>query len=248
MKHIASCSFGKDSVATILLAIENNEPLDIVLFSEVMFSHSENISGENPEHIKWIYTTAIPKLQQMGIQVEVVRAKKDYISYFSQKVIRGKRAGTIRGFPLGGRCLVNKELKVKPIKDWLKKIEGEYIQYIGIATDEPDRLDRLSGSKVSLLAKYGYTEQMAKRKCEEYELLSPIYKTTNRGGCWFCPNRSYKAFALFKQEHPELWSRLLKLGQTPNLCYYGFKYGKTIEQVDKKLNIFVNQIEIDFGQ
>ena len=28
MKHIASCSFGKDSIATILLAIENNEPLD----------------------------------------------------------------------------------------------------------------------------------------------------------------------------------------------------------------------------
>lgn len=28
MKFIASCSFGKDSIATILLAIENNEPLD----------------------------------------------------------------------------------------------------------------------------------------------------------------------------------------------------------------------------
>lgn len=26
--YIASCSFGKDSIATILLALENNEPLD----------------------------------------------------------------------------------------------------------------------------------------------------------------------------------------------------------------------------
>lgn len=35
--HIASCSFGKDSIATILLALENNEPLDRVVFAEVMF-------------------------------------------------------------------------------------------------------------------------------------------------------------------------------------------------------------------
>lgn len=47
--HIASCSFGKDSIATILLALEHNEPLDRVVFSEVMFDHSRNISGELPD-------------------------------------------------------------------------------------------------------------------------------------------------------------------------------------------------------
>lgn len=41
--HIASCSFGKDSIATILLALENNEPLDRVVFSEVMFYISRKI-------------------------------------------------------------------------------------------------------------------------------------------------------------------------------------------------------------
>ena len=45
--YIASCSFGKDSIATILLALEHNEPLDRVVFVEVMFDHSRNISGEN---------------------------------------------------------------------------------------------------------------------------------------------------------------------------------------------------------
>lgn len=34
--YIASCSFGKDSIATILLALEHDEPLDRVVFSEVM--------------------------------------------------------------------------------------------------------------------------------------------------------------------------------------------------------------------
>lgn len=44
MKYIASCSFGKDSMATILLAREHNEPLDEIVYCEVMFD--ENISGE----------------------------------------------------------------------------------------------------------------------------------------------------------------------------------------------------------
>lgn len=82
--HIASCSFGKDSIATILLALENNEPLDRVVFAEVMFDHSKGISGEIPEHIEWIYSTAIPKLENMGVKVDVVRAKKDYVSFFRQ--------------------------------------------------------------------------------------------------------------------------------------------------------------------
>lgn len=43
MKYIASCSFGKDSIATILLAREHSEPLDEIVYCEVMFD--ENISG-----------------------------------------------------------------------------------------------------------------------------------------------------------------------------------------------------------
>lgn len=84
--YIASCSFGKDSIATILLALENNEPLDRVVFSEVMFDHEKGISGEIPEHIEWVYSTAIPKLEEMGVKVDVVRAKKDYKSFFVNAV------------------------------------------------------------------------------------------------------------------------------------------------------------------
>ena len=41
-RYIASCSGGKDSVATILLAAEKNEPLDEVIYSEVMFDQDSN--------------------------------------------------------------------------------------------------------------------------------------------------------------------------------------------------------------
>lgn len=84
--HIASCSFGKDSIASILLALENNEPLDRVVFSEVMFDRSRNISGERPKHIEWVYSTAIPRLEEMGIKVDVVKAEKDYLHFFTNAV------------------------------------------------------------------------------------------------------------------------------------------------------------------
>ena len=87
--YIASCSFGKDSIATILLALEHNEPLDRVVFSEVMFDHEKNISGEIPEHIEWVYKVAIPKLESMGVKVDVVRGKKDYKYFFINKLRGG---------------------------------------------------------------------------------------------------------------------------------------------------------------
>lgn len=51
-KHILSCSFGKDSIATALLALQHGEPLDELVYCEVMFS--EEISGELPEHNRFI--------------------------------------------------------------------------------------------------------------------------------------------------------------------------------------------------
>lgn len=239
--HIASCSFGKDSIATILLALENNEPLDRVVFAEVMFDHSRGISGEIPEHIEWVYSTAIPKLEAMGVPVDVVKAEKDYVYFFANAVGGGRHKGKIYGFPLGGMCTVNRECKLNPIRRyynyWLKYYS--IVQYVGIARDEPKRLARLKDSrkikKISLLDKYGYTEAMARTKAEEYGLLSPIYQTGTRNGCWFCPNSSIKQFGRFRKEHPDLWEELVKLSHTPNLCSYGFKYGKTVQQIEQRI-------------
>ena len=41
MRYVASCSFGKDSVATVILAKMHNEPLDEVVYCEVMFDEKK---------------------------------------------------------------------------------------------------------------------------------------------------------------------------------------------------------------
>lgn len=232
MEYIASCSFGKDSIATILLALEHNEPLDRAVFVEVMFDLERNISGEHPEHIEWIYSDAIPKLQSMGVVVDIVRGERDYAYYFREAIKRkGKNIGKLCGFPIAGRCFINRDCKVRPIKRYLKNL-SPYVEYIGIAKDEPLRLRKLDGvNRISLLDKYGYTEDMAKAKAESYGLLSPIYKYSNRNGCWFCPNCSYRQFESLRSMRPDLWNELLSLSKTPNLCSTSFKWGKTVEEV-----------------
>ena len=77
MKYIASCSFGKDSLGAILLALEHGEPLDEAVYCEVMFD--KHISGEVPEHRDFIYTRGIPALECMGIKVTVLRGRKTYV-------------------------------------------------------------------------------------------------------------------------------------------------------------------------
>lgn len=254
MKYIASCSFGKDSVATILLALEHGEPLDEAVFVEVMFDHARNISGEIPEHIDWIYNTAIPRLEAMGVRTRVLRSERDYMYFFYKRCRKGRFVGKLYGFPIGGKCYLNNNCKIQPIRRYMRSLGDEIIQYIGIAADEPKRLARLrSGNskscKVSLLAKYGYTEAMARELCERRGLLSPIYKTGTRGGCWFCPNARISYFCRLRREHPDLWAELEALSLTPDLSSYGFTwYGKTLQEVEREMDLHDARLEAESRQ
>lgn len=219
MKYIASWSGGKDSTASIILAHENNEPLDLIIFSEVMFD--KNISGELPEHIDFIKNKCIPLFESWGYKTKILHADLTYMDIFLRQPTRGKRfgSGLKTGFPMPGRCQINKSVKVLPIKKFLKNFEEEFTQYIGIAVDEPIRLGRIveSTNKISLLQKYGYTEQMAFELCKKYDLLSPIYNFTHRGGCWFCPNMRDCQLRHLRNNHRDLWDKLLELEKMPNL-------------------------------
>ncbi|MDE7296870.1 MAG: phosphoadenosine phosphosulfate reductase [Clostridia bacterium] len=246
MKRYLSWSGGKDSSASIVLCYENGIPLDGVIFSEVMFDHSRNISGENPEHIEWIYNTAIPIIERMGYSVNVVRAEKDYVGLFHTRITRSKQAeriGKKYGFPLGGMCFVNSQLKVGSIKKFQKHLDL-HESVIGIAYDEPERLSRLKENSVSVLAQYKVCERDTYELCRRYNLLSPLYESKSRGGCWFCPNCSVKEFARLKKYHPELWDELEKLSHDPDIVKQGFKYARTFASVNREVDLINNQISI----
>ena len=230
MRYLASCSFGKDSLAAILLAKKHGEPLDEAVYCEVMFD--KTISGEVPEHRDFIYTKGIPALERMGIKVTVLRGKKTYVDLFTGRITRGPKKGMLRSFPVCGKCYVQRDCKLRPILRYQKTLPPDTVQYIGIAKDEQERLLRLEGRQVSLLEKYNCTEQDAKELCRQAGLLSPIYQFTNRGGCWFCPNAKPKELRHLYDHHPELWARMLELQALPGKVTEKFNRTQRFSDID----------------
>ena len=150
--------------------------------------------AENYRSISNLKKKCIPLFASWGYKTEILHSDVNYMDCFNHIVTRSKvaeRNGKKQGFPMAGRCTINDRCKVKPINDFFKAKDPEQVtQYIGIAIDEPKRLERLRDKKptrISLLEKYGYTEKMAFELCEKYGLLSPIYNFAPRGGVLVLP-------------------------------------------------------------
>ena len=243
MKHVASCSFGKDSIATVLLAIEHDEPLDEVAYCEVMFD--DQISGEVPEHAEFIHEKAIPAFERYGIKTVVLRSDAHtYVSSFTTVIQKGKHAGKIKSFPLCGMCCIQRDCKIPPIQRYIRSLPEETIQYIGIAADEQERLLRLDSKRISLLDKYGKTELDATELCKRHGLYSPMYEFTNRGGCWFCPNAKEKELRHLYDHHRDLWQRMLELQALPNKCTELFNRTQRFSDIDYQFRLADAQMTI----
>ena len=107
------------------------------------------------------------------------------------------------------------------------------VWYLGIASDEPERLKRLDGvTKVSPLDAIGWTEADARTWCEENGLLSPIYTTATRGGCWFCHNQGIDQLRLLRKNYPDLWALLLKWDKDSPVSFK--PDGRTVHDFDRR--------------
>ena len=234
-KFVASCSCGKDSVATLIVAAENNEPLDEAIFSEVMFD--KTTSGEVPEHRDFVYDILKPFCEkEMGIKFNILHAQKTYDDVFHHIIVRGSHKGMVRGFAWPGMCAVNRDCKIPPIEKYKKSLSPNATTYVGIALDEPVRLARLEGTgKVSLLEKYKLTEKDATELCAQYGLLSPIYEHCRRNGCWFCPNASDAELLHMITNHPELFDRLIQWEQEDNIFHRRLTRRETPSEIKTRL-------------
>ena len=193
-----------------------------------------------------VYETAIPIIERLGYKVKVLQAESDYITLFNTRIQNSKTAernGKKVGWLLGGMCAANDRLKMRPIREFYKNV-GEHEQIIGIAADEPERLQRLKPNSRSLLAENGIIESETYSMCRRYGLLSPIFEERCRGGCWFCPNCSVKEFAALKRQYPELWAELEMLSHDTEIVSKGFKYGRTFDSVNREIDLINSQMSI----
>ena len=215
--NIFSLSFGKDSMATLILAAEQGIPIDRVMYCDIRFN--EEISGEHPIMAEWIPTAEKRLKELFGITVD--HAYSDtYLNKFYTVKKTGKFVGKIYGFPYIRAAWCNRELKLKAISKYLSQFKNKKItQFVGIAKDERSRWERMKLKETanrkyrSLLVEQNLTEQDAMAICKKYDLLSPMYGVDGifRGGRWFCPKQCMADLWSLWKNYPDLYNRLLEM-------------------------------------
>ena len=228
MKYVASCSFGKDSLAMLIKIKELNLPLDEVIYCEIMFDNE--LSGETPEMYQFIQKAEKILKEQFNIKVTHLRGISFKEQFYKIKQ-KGNHIGDNYGFPyvIGSWC--NSRLKIEPI---LKYFRGkkDIIQYVGIAYGETERYERLNHETHRCpLYELKITEEEAMEICKKYDLVSPIYKTSFRGGCWFCPKQSIGQLRWLYKEHKDLWNILKNIEKD---SHNTFRPNQTITQLEER--------------
>lgn len=111
------------------------------------------------------------------------------------------------------------------------------MKYLGIASDEPKRIERHAGKKGHILPLVlaGWEEAYCRKWCEENDLLSPIYTTSARGGCWFCHNQGVEQLRLLRKNYPELWALLMKWDNDSPTTFKAD--GHTVHDFDKRFEM-----------
>lgn len=113
------------------------------------------------------------------------------------------------------------------------------MQYLGIADDEPERIARHTKDGFMLpLVEIGWDEAYCRKWCEENDLLSPIYTTATRGGCWFCHNQFVNQLRLLRKNYPDLWRLMLKWDKDSPVSFHAD--GHTVHDFDKRFYLEEN--------
>lgn len=197
----ASVSFGKDSLAMLLRMLDENWELDKVLFFDtgMEFQAIYNIR-DNVEKI----------LVSKGIQFYVLRPKVPFLYSMLEKDIVSKKNGSHKGYGwCGGVTRWGTTEKLKS----LDNVECDTM-YVGIAKDEPKRLQRLQGTnKFSPLDFWGMTEQNCLDYCRQKgfnwnEDGVDLYTILDRVSCWCCSNKNKKELTNIKKYLPKYWEKI----------------------------------------
>lgn len=247
MEHrefVLSLSYGKDSLACLGAIKELGWPLTRIVHAEVWAT--DDIPADLPPMVEFKAEADKIIKERWGIEVEHYSAGQSYEDVFYRKVkpqtlerrknnpiFRSSGRLEIYGFPArpkGSWCV--SEIKANPLK---RLLSPDDVMYLGIAADELNRFHNLTSTKRSPLVELGWTEADCRKWCEENDLLSPIYTTATRGGCWFCHNQGVDQLRLLRRNYPELWALMLKWDKDSPVTFKAD--GHTVHDFDRRFQL-----------
>ncbi len=241
MQYILSLSYGKDSLACLEAIRLLGWPLDRIIHAEVWAT--DTIPADLPPMVEFKAKADAIIKERYGIEVEHVRAMQNSKTHGLQRLtfetmfydMPKKRdvskQGMIKGFPGVVQVRWCRKLKV----NYFQKVSANEntVQYLGIAANEQERIKRHTRPGVRLpLVELGWDEARCRQWCEENGLLSPIYTSSARGGCWFCPNQPVAQLRQLRKHYPSLWGMLLKWDRDSPVPFK--PDGRTVSDYDKR--------------
>ncbi len=206
--HVVSLSGGKDSTAMLLRMIEEDMPIDIILFCDTglefpaMYEHLDKVEKD------------------IGRPITRIRSFHTFEYFLTQKEIlakhkRNANQKNYRGYgwpgPLNRWC--TKELKTIPREKFLHQLQEQYdiIEYVGLAADEGYRFERENNQKSSSrhpLVDWGMTEADCLKYCYDRGYTwSGLYDQYSRVSCWCCPLQPLSELKVLYKNYPDLWSK-----------------------------------------
>lgn len=203
-KYIASISFGKDSLAMLLLLIKNKYNIDEVIFYD---------TGMEFQAIYDTRDKVRKLLEKLGIKYTELKPEIPFIDKMLNIEVH-KRDGSIQfGYGLcGGRC------RWGTTEKYLKEQYGQdYKEFLGIACDETVRIEKeRNGHKLLPLLDWKMTEQ----DCLEYCYNSGFYWEENgvrlydaldRVSCWCCGNKNKKELENMRVYLPQYYLKYIDI-------------------------------------
>ena len=234
MKYIASISFGKDSLAMLLLLIEKKYPLDEVVFYD---------TGKEFQAIYDTRDKLLPLLKKKNIKYTELKPKLDFDYLMFDKPVKKRGTSIIHkhGYGwCGGVCRWGTTEKLKSLEKYCK---GHY-EYVGIAFDEPKRLEKeRKGNKLFPLADWKMTEKQCLLYCYEnnfkwIEKGTPLYMILDRVSCWCCRNKNLKELKGIYNYLPTYWKKLKCI---ENKLNENMKKNKSLEELEIKFKENINE-------
>jgi len=206
LKYIASVSFGKDSLAMLLMLLEKNCLLDEVIFYD---------TGAEFNSIYRIRDKVIPLLEERGITFTELKSEYSFEFWMFDKEVKNRgKEGFHYGYSwCGNRCRWGTALKRDAFQKYLKGMD--YKQYLGIAADETKRIERNTKEiNILPLVEWGITEKECLDYCHNKGFFwiedngLEIYDYFSRTSCFCCANKNLQDLRNMRQCFPEYWNKL----------------------------------------
>lgn len=214
--YIASVSFGKDSLAMLLLLIEKCYPLNEVLYYN---------TGMEFKAIYNIRDRVALLLKEKNIKFTELKPKLNFEYKMFEKPVKHRDGSIGYGYSwCGGRCRWGTSDKLQAIKKYYRDTfparDCNIYEYVGIAFDEQSRAGK-GDNKIYPLIEWEMTE----KDCLEYcykngyswdEGGIELYNILDRVSCWCCANKNLKELRNYFNFLPQYWNLLLEMQKKTN--------------------------------